>query len=125
MTVKVKLGVIYQQNPAFDVLLKSKLPAKIAYQMAKMTKQIAEEVQIVEKHRLELIEKFGEEFTPEGATEPSKKVKEENIQAFITEFNEMLNQEVELYGEPIDIDSIPHVEISAEQLLTIDWLIKQ
>lgn len=123
--IKVKLGLIYQQNEAFNTILRSKLPAKLAYQMAKMTKQIAEECQIVEKHRQDLIEKYGEDFKVEGQAEMAKKVKDEHVQTFMNEFNEMLQNEVELYGDRIKIDQLIAVEMTPEQLISIDWLIEE
>ena len=80
MTIKAKLGQIYQQNDALETILRFPLSAKVAYQMAKMIRQISDEIAIVEKQRTSLIEKYGEDYVPDGAPEGTptqKKVKKE------------------------------------------------
>lgn len=123
MTIQVKIGQIYQKNPALEELMRAKLPIKISYQLGKIATQIAQEVGEVEKQRLALVEKYGEDKVLEGQTEPVKHVTQENIEVFMKEFNELLGIDVELYGDKIPLSALGNVELDTAQVLSLDWLI--
>lgn len=96
-----------------------KLPVVKAYQLSKLLKGINKELELYEATRVKLIQKYGEKKGENITVLP------ENTEIFYKELREIQELEIELYNFYLKIDELEQakIEISANELSKVDWLI--
>lgn len=100
--MKVSNGEVFNANEPLVALLKVEWPVKVSYALARLAAKLSDQFNIVEEVRRGLISKHGEVgehgdvAVPEG-TEAFKK--------FVVEYNELMEQEVELVIETVRLPS--------------------
>lgn len=100
--VKFTLGELKSIEESLKKLIELPLPIKISYSLSKVLNNISKELILLEEQRMNLVRKYGE-------TNPETneiKVSNDNMNSFIQEFNELLQEELELQIKPISIDSL-------------------
>lgn len=119
--MNIKLSQLVNSVQVLNKILNSdKLPVTDAYRLSKSIKKIQDELQNFDKYRIELIKKYGDE-TGDG----NYQVKPEYESNFRQELNELLNIEVGIGLNPITLDSLSKVNLSAIELSLIDYLIEE
>lgn len=116
-TKKIKLKELRDITGSLAKLVTMDLPVKISYRMTKIAKLIKNELQEVEDQRTELVKKYGEK------TEQGLMVKEK-IEEFNKEFNEFLDEEIEISYIPVNLSSIEDRKLSALDMLNLEIFIK-
>lgn len=134
--VKVKLqnGEIFNSAEPLKKLLDQKFPVKTSYGLAKLANKLNTQLTIIEDVRMGLIKKYGE-TDEKGRLSVNREGK--NWSAFVAEFNELMEQEVELVIEKVKIpekvagtcDKCQHnmdraLEIEPNILMALDKLIE-
>jgi len=114
--MKVTNGEIFNSKAGFEKLLSLPLPAKVSYNIAKMTKEVNEQLKIIDTVRTGLIRKYGKEDKG-GAVSITPESK--NFVKFIEEFNEILKEEVELKSDKVKIPS-DNLKVEASVFLALD-----
>lgn len=114
------LGEIRIMKDPMIALLDEKLPIKQAWKLNKLAKAFEKELQEIEEFRVNLVRKLG--VQEEGNEEAEAiSVPADNMEAFVTEFNELLNQEVTIDFDPIDIDSLGEdIKVSSKDLMSLE-----
>jgi hypothetical protein len=83
----------------------------------KLLNALNAEVKLVEDQRLKLVKQYSED----GNT-----VSEQNKEAFIKEFSEFLNDEIEVTWEPLNVDILgDSIKLSVTDLAKIQYLFKE
>jgi hypothetical protein len=119
--MNIKLSQLVNSAHVLNKILNSdKLPITDAYQLSKSIKKIQDELQNFDKFRIELIKKYGDE-TGDG----NYQVKPEYESNFRQEINELLNTDVEIGVNPITLESLSKVNLSAIEISLIDYLIER
>ena len=125
--IKVKIHQLKTAEETIKQLSSKQLPAKVAYQLAKLVVEVEKELIVVEQARVAAVQKYGETLTPaEPSTEdqqPLIQVKQENLEAFAKEMQELFDSEVELTGSPISIGDLEKVEITPIQVIALGPLV--
>jgi len=117
--MKIKLNQIYRAEPVLRKLTGQEMPIKIAYRIQKAIHNVQEEYARIEKLRMELVQKYGEE------KEQKMQVKQENVMQFAKEFAELLEEDVDLKCERLDIDALPDsIQMTVQDLENLGFLIK-
>jgi hypothetical protein len=119
--MKVKNGDVFQSTEPLATLLKLPWPVSTSYALAKMANKLSEQFNIVEEVRQGLVRKYGTEKNGETTVDPS------NMEKFRAEYDELMNQEVELVitGKvvlPSDTDGMtiePIVLMALEQFVEV------
>ena len=96
-----------------------KFKAKISYRVMKLIKEIQDHMDIFNKSRTEVLEKFGEKS--EDNLEQVK-INPENIKEFNIEFGELMSEKVEIKIPELSIDDMEDIEIEPVHLMTLDWI---
>ena len=110
-----KLGEIRNMKDPLIVLLDKPLPIKVAWNLNKLVKVFDKELADIEEFRVDLIKKLGIE-NEDG----SVKVPDDKMNDFVDEFNELLNQEMEISFEPISVDVLGDTTISAKDMMILE-----
>ena len=114
--MKFQLGEIRQMKEPLIGMLDKDLPIKSAWRLHKLVKAFDKELGEIEEFRVGLVKKLGEEEDEEGMVQ----VPEGKMEQFVTEFNELLMTEIEVKYEPIEIDALGDIQMSAKELLGLD-----
>ncbi|MEE1245814.1 MAG: hypothetical protein UHL70_01000 [Acutalibacteraceae bacterium] len=113
--MNVKLIQILSARDILSRLGERTLPVKQSYRLAKLIKAINNEMSVYEGERIKLCEKYG------TLSEDKTKYDIHDMEGFTRDFEELLNQEVELEAKPIDISSL---ELSAQDIIKIEPFIE-
>lgn len=115
----ITLGALQVVMPSLNKIFNANLPAKIAYKISKALNMLNKELKEIEELRIGLVKKYGKE-NGEGTFQ----VIPENMQAFATEFQDLLNIPVEgLVPVPIDFDILENAKVELSPI-EINNLIK-
>jgi len=124
------LKTLVESKNALEGLLKGSLPIDIAWDLKKFIKVINPELASYEEIRIQKVIEMGYEYEDENKKRLHK-VKDENMDEFAKQLNELLNKEVEVVVPKIRIDDLKkfkdvngkNIEISIEHLMILDWII--
>jgi len=121
----VKLARLLDNNlhTALNSLKSQKLPAKTAFALKGIQKRIDEELAKYEEVRQELLKNHGKkDEAGELVLDEHKNVLLENQEDFITEFNELVNTEIEI--GTFSLASLgDKVELSGDDVTHLDGLL--
>lgn len=116
--MKATLQQIQDGFISLGKLASADLPVKTAYWLKRIAKAAEGEMKQLDEVRVQLVKKYGEEDA-----EGNVKVKDENLEPFANEFGELLKESIDLPGDPIALDRLGDVKLSALDLMRLDWLI--
>ena len=116
-SVKINLGELKNISASLTKILSQDMPVLQAYRMTKLAKSADKELKVVEDLRIGLVKKYGE-TNEQGNVEVKGRMSE-----FITEFNELLSEEVEISFIPINIDDLGDIKLSPVDLMNIDMFL--
>lgn len=117
--MKVKLAMLVG-NEALQKLVDAPMPTATSFRVAKAVKEVQKELEVFEEQRQALIKKYGTEDSDKNL---EIKPESKNWEKFINDYNELVNEEVDLNITKIDASSLSKVEMSAKDLLMLEWLI--
>jgi hypothetical protein len=118
--MKVTLGELKNSTQALNRLSAIPISAKLSYRLMRITRDASKELELFHQVHIELIKKHGGVESENG----NIVVPPERMAEFAPEFNELAQQEAEVYGKPMSIDEFSKVEISANDLMVLSWLIQ-
>jgi len=130
-TIDTTLGGLAEAEPALARLAAIKLPYAAAYQVAKLTKAVAEELRHFHEQREALIREFGTS-RPSTPDERARGGDETVIQVlasgprwgeFLAQARELSLVPVTLQVPPFDLATVPNLEIAATDLLQLGVLV--
>jgi len=115
----MKLSTLIQSKDAISKIGQLKLRAKLAYDIAKIIKQVEEEFTNFDKIRIKKIQDYGNK-KKDGTFE----IKNEKTEIFSNEIQELLDSEIDLKFNQLHISELGDLEIEAQTLMALDWLFK-
>ena len=119
--MEFSLGEIYNLIRSLQKVTSKELPIKISFRLYKFLKKCSEEMEILEKSRVQLLDKYSAPYE-EGE---DKKIPDENKGKFQEEFGTLLNEKVEIEFEPISIEDLGDIVISANDLIPMQKIFKE
>lgn len=119
-SIPVTLGELVQAEEALQRLLEVKLPAKQAYQVAKLMRLVKAETQHFHSQREEAIRELGVESKD---TPGEIRVMPDKMQEFMKRLNEMHVVETQIDWTPLALDDLP--DITAGDLLRLGPLVAE
>jgi len=115
------LGQLKNMEPVLHTISQSKvIDIKTAYKFAKFIKAVAQELAIMEEQRQRLVEKYGERLD-----DGSVKVIDNLLNDFLQEYEVLASTKVQFDFEPVELDVLKDINLSPQELIAIDPLIKQ
>ncbi len=115
---KFTLGEVYGLTKSLTKLTDKDIPIKASFNLIKFLKSCSEEMDVLEKARVKLVEKYSEEKEEGKDTQ----VSDENKEKFQEEFSVLLNEEVEIDFKPIAEDDLGDISMSANDLIPLQKL---
>jgi hypothetical protein len=101
---------------SFGRLANAKLPAHLAFRLAKLAQSVESSIQTFQKLHQELIDRY-------ATTDGEKKIiASKDLPAFNEELNAMLAVEVELPGDKLNSEQLAFAQISTVDILALQWL---
>lgn len=126
--ITMKLGELLDAELALDRLLEERLPATVAYHVAKLAKLVKAETAYFATQREAFIRELGEETPPTdeqraaGAT-AILKVKGEHVEEFNRRLTELAAVEVAIPWRPLPFEALP--PISGADVLRLGLLLTE
>ncbi len=127
-------GDIWGSQEPLRKLIEQKFPVMVSYKLAKLVKKLDEQYRIIEEVRNGLVKKYGEQ-DKEGRIQVNPNG--DNFPKFISEFNELMAQKVEVVFEKVKLpekvastcDKCNHnmdkmFEIEANILISLDKFVE-
>lgn len=115
--MKIKLGQLVNSMEPLNNLLAEKMPISTAFRLSSIVKKVQGVLEDYDKLRGELIKKYGKD----DKIEPTDK----NWEKFVKEMNELLATEQTLSIDKIDKSSLSKCEMSARDLMALEFMIKK
>ena len=118
--MKLTLGKIANSVTSINKLNDTLLPAKISFRLTILSKNLDEVLKVYNDKLNNIFEKYGDKIDKEQI-----KIKQENIENYTKERNELDNEEIEIEIQDIKISEIENVNIAPNDIMILDWLIKE
>jgi hypothetical protein len=128
----MKLEQLVNSKVALSNLVKGSLPIGIAWKLKKFILVINPELESFDEIRNQKIIEMGYQVMKDEVPTGTYQVKNENLELFTSAIKELLEKEVEVTIPEIKIDELlsykdangKGIEITAGDLMLLDWLIK-
>ena len=117
--MEVKLLELRNSAGALQKLVDSDLKVRVSYKIAKLSKDVQEELEVLNKEIQKIYEKYGEEV-PEGIKVIEGK--EEEAQKAL---EDLLQMRITLNHEEVTVEEIEDVKLTAREINDLSWLIKE
>lgn len=110
-----------------SIIAKKQLPVKVSYAIAKNISKIEKELKIYEKERLKLLEKYAvKDKDGKVVIEKNKiKIDENKRDSWEKEINELLEIEVDINMHKFKLEYLDNLNMSAEELVLLDYMIEE
>lgn len=118
--MKLTLGEIANAESGIVELSKCLLPARSAFKVSRILREISAELEGFHKHKNELVKKLGESTDGE-----SYKIKPENAKEFTKQIEDLLKEEIELKIEPLKLEHIEGAKISTMAIVSLGKLVTE
>jgi hypothetical protein len=122
--MKLENGDIFMAKEPLQKLLEQKLPVMISYKLAKMVGKLNEQYKVIEEVRQGLVKKYG---TADEKNRLTVNPDSPNWDKFMSEFAELMGQEVEIVTEKVKLPEIVDgkpLEIEARVLMALDKFVE-
>ena len=118
--MKIKLSVLVNTVFSLDVLLGQKIPVKTSYKLAKLTKQIKEEISIYDDVKKKLVDAYG--TIEKGSPEKMVYAGSEHHEKVTSELNDILSTEIDLNFDVLNIEELGNIDIEPVHLYALEYL---
>ena len=116
--MKITLGQLNAALPSLQKLAKLDLPIKIAFHISRFLKQAEIEGKTLADIRTKVLKDFGQPTEETG----QYRIPPEKIEDFKAKIEELQKEEVEFDFQPIILDDLGNISLSAQDILAIDFL---
>lgn len=125
--IEVQVKDIVNSTEIFSALSQKKLNMRMAYQLAKIIKEVQKEFELFQETRMKLINEYAER--DEGGQlkvdeNNNFTIPKEKIQDFQKELNELLETQVELQINKINLDELEDVKFTPMELIKIEKFVE-
>ena len=130
--MKMKLAEVKNRHQALCMLGNKKLPVKLSYAISKNIMKLQEELEVIEKTRIKLVEQYAEKDEDGNCkiTEDGKYNVGENEQKLNDEFVEFLNSDVDMDIQLVSESIVESLEdarydaLTPAELISIDFMME-
>ena len=119
--MKIAIGKFRVAQDALSKLLTAELPVKIAFRLSRLYKVAQENLTAVEEQRVKLVSKYGKKV---GDSEDME-VLPENLEKFQEELLSLLEEEIEVDYEPVGLDDLGDIKLTAVEMAALEPFLKE
>lgn len=121
--MKVTIREILEGQDTLQKLSHQPLPGRAAFQIGRLLKKLEEVLASYNEVRVKLIEKYAKK-NEDGSFEVNDsneyQFTAENMQAYVTEINNVIADEVEVEARPINFKDIENLEFTAAEMTFLE-----
>jgi hypothetical protein len=121
LTLSEAIGLV----PILRQLMSKNFKGSVSFKIGRLVRELDKELKLFEKERERLIKKYAEKDDNGNLIFTGKNVKILDTIQFNKEIEELLNNELNINAEKIDIEIFDDVEISPEQAMILEYIIKE
>ena len=121
--MKVTIKEILEGQDTLQKLSHQPLPGRAAFQIGRLLKKLEEVLTSYNEVRVQLIEKYAnknEDGTFEVNDKNEYQFTAENMQAYVSEINSVIADEVEVEARPINFKDIENLEFTAAEMTFLE-----
>ena len=121
--MKVTIKEILEGQDTLQKLSHQPLPGRAAFQIGRLLKKLEEVLASYNEVRVKLIEKYAkknEDGTFEVNDNNEYQFTTENMQAYVSEINSVIADEVEVEARPINFKDIENLEFTAAEMTFLE-----
>lgn len=121
--MKVTIKEILEGQDTLQKLSHQPLPGRAAFQIGRLLKKLEEVLTSYNEVRVQLIEKYAnknEDGTFEVNDNNEYQFTAENMQAYVSEINNVIADEVEVEAKPINFKDIEKLEFTAAEMTFLE-----
>lgn len=125
--ITVKMSELLNSTETLQSLAQKSLKAKLAFQVGRMLKAADKEIQDFNETRMKVITKYGEkDENGELITDENNncKIDPNSAAAFNTEFNELLNSEIEINANKIKVEDLENLDFTPSEMINLEPFIE-
>ncbi|BDQ01943.1 MAG: hypothetical protein KatS3mg036_0497 [Ignavibacterium sp.] len=115
--MKIKIFKLLSALDGLKKLAERDLPAPISFNLARAFQQIDKELELFEKQRVKLLEKYAVKQDDGSLIIPDDNT--ENREKYLAELNQLMDCEIEIPYEPININNLGEIKLSVSDMLQI------
>lgn len=121
------MGQITSIFQTLSVLMNQNFSGATAFKVARLAREIGKEMETFDTERMKLVEKYGEKGD-DGRVKTDEngnvKIMESAIQDCNAEFNELLNQEIQINAEMLPASVLDEMQnVTPAQMLTLEPIV--
>lgn len=125
--IKLSMGQITSIFQTLSVLMNQNFSGATAFKVARLAREIGKEMETFDTERMKLVEKYGEKGD-DGRVKTDEngnvKIMESAIQDCNAEFNELLNQEIQINAEMLPASVLDEMQnVTPAQMLTLEPIV--
>ena len=125
--IKLSMGQITSIFQTLSVLMNQNFSGATAFKVARLAREIGKEMETFDAERMKLVEKYGEKGD-DGRVKTDEngnvKIMESAIQDCNAEFNELLNQEIQINAEMLPASVLDEMQnVTPAQMLTLEPIV--
>lgn len=124
----ITLQNILESQETMQNLSTKTLRGRTAYQVARLLKRLEAELATYNDTRLKLVEQYAKK-KEDGSFELNEKNEyqftQENMQAYINEMNNLLQEKIEIDANPLKLDDLLDLEFTPAEMVTLEPFIEE
>ena len=123
--IQVTLNDIITNNNLFREIHSKPMPARAAFKVARLIRELDKENEMFDKQRIEIIKQYAKRDEKGDFIEENGQViiDENKIKEFQEEINSLLTTEVEINAEKLNIEDLGDIQLTPRQTLDLEKFI--
>ncbi|MFD2628720.1 hypothetical protein [Oceanobacillus kapialis] len=118
--MKVKVSDIFDLKEGLTTISEKELPVGVAFKIQRINRVVGEELKTAQGLRTKLVQKYKEKDLEDGRV----KLKEDKLEEFNKEMDELSAQEVKLDIEKIKVEDLSSISVTPKSLGLIDTILE-
>ena len=126
--IEVKLVDLVNSAEALKVLGDKPLRGKLAYKVGKVIQAVSNELELYDKARRELLNKYCEKDENGEiivSVDGNVQIMKDNIPDYNKEIAILNDTQIELNAVTLDLEDFEDIEMTPKEMVQIDWVIKK
>jgi hypothetical protein len=126
--IEVTLNEVLNSIGAFRSLSEQKIPAKVAFQIARLIRELDKENKTFDESRVKALQEYSErDENGEIKTSPEGNVvlRQDKIEEYNNKIQELLDTQIQVNAEKISLSLLENLELSPVEMLNLEPFISE
>jgi hypothetical protein len=126
--IEVTLNEVLNSIGAFRSLSEQKIPAKVAFQIARLIRELDKENKTFDESRVKALQEYSErDENGEIKTSPEGNVvlRQDKIEEYNNKIQELLDTQIQINAEKISLSLLENLELSPVKMLNLEPFISE